>query len=56
MFAARTVSALTRLLSRREHDSRRLDAVAEIYLEVAGMDAEEVLSQSAEVGMAHDRR
>jgi mycobactin phenyloxazoline synthetase len=56
MFAARTVSALTHLLSRREHDSRRLDAVAEIYLEVAGMDAEEVWSQSAEVGMAHDRR
>ncbi|BBY04760.1 non-ribosomal peptide synthetase [Mycobacterium noviomagense] len=56
VFAARTVSALARLLSRREHDSRRLDAVAEIYLEVAAMDAEEVLSQSAEIEMAHDRR
>ncbi|WP_375484798.1 phosphopantetheine-binding protein, partial [uncultured Mycobacterium sp.] len=56
MFAAPTVSALARLLSCREHDGGRLDAVAEIYLEVAGMDAEEVVSQSAEVGMTHDRR
>ncbi|MDA3662296.1 amino acid adenylation domain-containing protein [Mycobacterium xenopi] len=56
MFAARTASGLARLLSRREGECGRLDSVAEIYLEVARMGAQEVLSHSAAPGMAHDRR
>jgi mycobactin phenyloxazoline synthetase len=52
IFAARTVEGLARLLGHREGDSRRLDSVAEIYLEVAAMDAEEVVAQSAGPGMA----
>ncbi len=56
MFAARSASALARLLSRRERDSGRLESVAEIYLEVARMDAQEVLAHTADPGMAHERR
>jgi mycobactin phenyloxazoline synthetase len=38
-FATRTVSALAASLSRRESDPGRLRQVAELYLEVIGMDA-----------------
>ncbi|OMC16193.1 non-ribosomal peptide synthetase [Mycobacterium sp. SP-6446] len=44
IFATRTVSALAALLGSREHDSGRLDQVAELYLEVIRMDADSVLS------------
>ncbi|ORA83310.1 non-ribosomal peptide synthetase [Mycobacterium malmoense] len=44
IFATRTVSALAGLLAGRERDSRRLDQVAELYLEVIDMDADSVLS------------
>jgi mycobactin phenyloxazoline synthetase len=48
MFAARTPSALAALLTRREpHGTGRLEQVAELYLEIAGMDAEQVLAESA---------
>ena len=43
IFAARTVAELARLLTAREGDDR-LSAVAEIYLEVAGMDDDDVRS------------
>jgi mycobactin phenyloxazoline synthetase len=56
MFAGRTPSGLAGLLSRREGGRGRLDSVAEIYLEVARMDAQEVLAESADPGMAHGRR
>jgi mycobactin phenyloxazoline synthetase len=53
MFAARTPSALAALLTRRErHGTRRLEQVAELYLEIAGMDAEQVLSESAKPSAA----
>jgi mycobactin phenyloxazoline synthetase len=39
IFATRTVSAMATLLSRRESDPGRLEQVAELYLEVVGMDA-----------------
>jgi mycobactin phenyloxazoline synthetase len=39
IFATRTVSAMAALLSRRESDPGRLEQVAELYLEVVGMDA-----------------
>ncbi|WP_240630798.1 amino acid adenylation domain-containing protein [Mycolicibacterium sp. GF69] len=45
MFASRCVSKLAERLLAREPDGRRLDAVAEIYLEVAEMDSAEVLSE-----------
>lgn len=45
MFAARCVAKLAERLREREPDSERLDAVAEVYLEVAEMDSAEVLSQ-----------
>jgi mycobactin phenyloxazoline synthetase len=45
IFAARTVSSLARLLIRREHGSRRLDQVAELYLEVNRMAADDVLAE-----------
>jgi mycobactin phenyloxazoline synthetase len=56
MFAGRTPSGQAGLLSRREGGRGRLDSVAEIYLEVARMDAQEVLAESADPGMAHGRR
>jgi mycobactin phenyloxazoline synthetase len=39
IFATRTVSAMAALLSRRESDPGRLEQVAELYMEVVGMDA-----------------
>jgi mycobactin phenyloxazoline synthetase len=39
VFATRTVCAMAALLSRREPDPGRLGQVAELYLEVIGMDA-----------------
>jgi mycobactin phenyloxazoline synthetase len=36
------------LLGRRERDPGRLDQVAELYLEVIGMDADSVLDASAQ--------
>jgi mycobactin phenyloxazoline synthetase len=50
MFAARTVSALADLMTRREPDSQRLEQVALLYLEIAAMDADEVLSHSRRAG------
>lgn len=44
VFANRTVSALAAVLSAGENDPGRLDQVAELYLEVVGMDAESVLA------------
>jgi mycobactin phenyloxazoline synthetase len=44
IFAARTVSALAEVLAHREVDGDRLLAVAELYLEVVGMDDAEVMS------------
>lgn len=46
IFANRTVSALAAVLGAGEHDPGRLDQVAELYLEVIGMDAESVLAAS----------
>jgi mycobactin phenyloxazoline synthetase len=46
IFANPTVSALAALLSGSERDPGRLDQVAELYLEVIGMDAESVLAAS----------
>jgi mycobactin phenyloxazoline synthetase len=46
IFANRTVSALAGLLSRAERDPGRLDQVAQLYLEVIGMDADSVLAAS----------
>jgi len=45
MFAARCVSKLAGRLVSREANSERLDMVAEVYLEVAGMDSADVLSE-----------
>ncbi|WP_326546122.1 amino acid adenylation domain-containing protein [Mycolicibacterium sp. ND9-15] len=45
MFATRCVSKLAERLAGREPVSERLDAVAEVYLAVAGMDAADVLSE-----------
>ncbi|KUH80472.1 MULTISPECIES: non-ribosomal peptide synthetase [unclassified Mycobacterium] len=45
MFAARCVAKLAERLLAREADSERLDAVAEVYLEVAEMDSAAVLSE-----------
>ncbi len=47
IFAARTVTALAGLLGRRESDPGRLDQVAELYLEVVGMDAGHVVAAIA---------
>ncbi len=44
IFANRTVSALAAVLRAAEDDPDRLDHVAELYLEVIGMDAESVLA------------
>jgi mycobactin phenyloxazoline synthetase len=45
IFATRTVSALAELLMRRDRSSRRLEEVAELYLEISDMDAEKVRSE-----------
>jgi mycobactin phenyloxazoline synthetase len=47
IFAARTVSELADLLSRRENEPGRLDQVAELYLEVIHMEADHVVSAIA---------
>ncbi|MBV9321304.1 MAG: amino acid adenylation domain-containing protein [Mycobacterium sp.] len=47
MFVARTVAALASRLTERERDSGRLEQVAEVYLEISRMDADEVLAESA---------
>jgi mycobactin phenyloxazoline synthetase len=47
IFAARTVSELAALLSRRELEPGRLDRVAELYLEVIHMDADHVMAAVA---------
>jgi mycobactin phenyloxazoline synthetase len=47
IFAARTVTALAGRLAAREPDPGRLDRVAEVYLEIAGMDTADVLSEIA---------
>jgi mycobactin phenyloxazoline synthetase len=47
IFATRTVAALAELLADRESDSGRLEQVAELYLEVAGMDAGRVVAAIA---------
>jgi mycobactin phenyloxazoline synthetase len=44
IFATRTVSALAATLTRRESDPSRLEQVAELYLEVLGMDAGHVVA------------
>jgi mycobactin phenyloxazoline synthetase len=44
IFATRTVAALAARLAAREPGSPRLDQVAELYLEVAQMDNDDVLS------------
>ena len=46
IFANRTASSLAGLLSGAEREPGRLDQVAELYLEVIGMDAESVLTAS----------
>lgn len=45
MFATRCVAKLAERLLRREPDGERLNAVAEVYLEVARMDSAAVLSE-----------
>ncbi|WP_428338644.1 phosphopantetheine-binding protein [Mycobacterium sp.] len=47
IFATRTVSALAGLLGRRESDPGPLEQVAELYLEVTGMDAGHVVAAIA---------
>jgi mycobactin phenyloxazoline synthetase len=47
IFATRTVSALAALLGSRETDPGRLEQVAELYLEVVGMDAGHVVAAIA---------
>ena len=44
IFAARTVAGLAAVLRGRDADPERLEQVAELYLEVAGMDSAEVAS------------
>ena len=44
MFGARSVSAMAQQLTDREAGSRRLTQVAELYLEVARMESDDVLS------------
>jgi mycobactin phenyloxazoline synthetase len=50
IFATRTVAALADRLVAREPDAGRLDQVAEVYLEVAQLDAAAVLAALAEPG------
>ena len=47
VFAARSVTNLADRLLGREPDADRLNMVAEVYLEVAGMDSADVLSELA---------
>jgi len=47
MFAARCVARLAERLVSREPDADRLNMVAEVYLEVAGMDSAAVMSELA---------
>ncbi|WIM90234.1 amino acid adenylation domain-containing protein [Candidatus Mycobacterium wuenschmannii] len=47
IFATRTVAALADLLGRRESEPGRLEQVAELYLEVVGMDAGRVVAAIA---------
>lgn len=49
IFATRTVARLADRLTSAEPDPGRLDAVAEVYLEVAGLDAAEVADALAEI-------
>jgi mycobactin phenyloxazoline synthetase len=44
MFAARRVAGLADRLIAREPNPERLDLVAQVYLEIAGMDSAEVLA------------
>jgi mycobactin phenyloxazoline synthetase len=44
IFAARTVEALAHLLVAHENDSRRLDGVAELYLEISDMESADVVT------------
>lgn len=58
IFANRTVSALGAVLLRRERDPGRLNQVAELYLEVIGMDADAVERASqrpADIDAAQER-
>jgi mycobactin phenyloxazoline synthetase len=48
IFAGRTVAALAARLTGREIVPGRLDQVAELYLEISGMDAAQVLSETTE--------
>ncbi|HZC51950.1 MAG TPA: non-ribosomal peptide synthetase, partial [Mycobacterium sp.] len=52
IFATRTVSVLAALLGGSEHDTGRLDQVAQLYLEVVHMDADAVLSATSKSDMA----
>ncbi len=45
VFATRTVAAIAQRLIERESDGERLELVAELYLEVAAMDDEDVVSE-----------
>ena len=48
IFAGRTVAALAARLTAHQPDPGRLEQVAELYLEISGMDAGEVLSAATE--------
>jgi len=52
IFATRTVGALADVLGRRESQPGRLDQVAELYLEVIGMEAGDVVAAIAETEAA----
>ena len=52
IFATRTVGALADVLGRRESEPGRLDQVAELYLEVIGMEAGDVVTAIAETEAA----
>ena len=45
VFATRTVAALADRLSAREPAGDRLEQVAEMYLEISGMDSDKVAAQ-----------
>jgi mycobactin phenyloxazoline synthetase len=49
IFAARTVSELAGLLSRREREPGRLEKVAEVCLEVIHMEADQLASAIAKM-------
>lgn len=50
IFATRTVRALARRLSERESDTDRIELVAQLYLEIAGMNHQDVLSALESAG------